>query len=346
MEVSRELLFFFSALGAFNGLLLSVYFLFFIKNKKKQHSFLGLLLLLLSIRIAKSIFLFFNPNLIEVFVQVGLSACFLIGPALLLFLIATTNSKSIWLDKWWIQIFPFLILIIIISYLYPYYDYLKLWKGYLIEGIYWQWLFYLVISGYYIRDVFKSIFKKNNKISESDTWKISVYFGVFVIWVAYNTTAYTSYITGAISFTFILYILFLVLIFRRINNKNTKILKEKYADKKIEQSQASNYLKKIIELIEKEKLYKNSNLKSSDIAQKVHLTTHQFSQLLNDNLGKNFAVFINEFRINEAKHMICVNSNLTLESIGYECGFNSKSTFYTTFKKVEGTTPSKYKKSL
>ena len=346
MEISRELLFFFSALGAFNGLLLSVYFLFFVKNKQKHHSFLGMLLLLLSIRIAKSIFLFFNPNLIEVFVQVGLSACFLIGPTLYLYLVAISDPKSDRFKKWWIQIFPFLTLIIIISYLYPYYDYLKLWKGYLIEGIYWQWLFYLVISGYYIRDVFKSIFKKNNKISESDTWKISVYLGVFVIWVAYNTTAYTSYITGAISFTFILYILFLVLIFRRINNKNTKILKEKYADKKIEQSQANNYLKKIIELIEKEKLYKNSNLKSSDIAKKVHLTTHQFSQLLNDNLGKNFAVFINEFRINEAKDMICVNSNLTLESIGYECGFNSKSTFYTTFKKLEGTTPSKFRASL
>jgi len=93
-----------------------------------------------------------------------------------------------------------------------------------------------------------------------------------------------------------------------------------------------------------EELYKNANLKSSDVAKKVGLTTHQFSQLLNDNLGKNFALFVNEYRIDAAKSMLQNTPNLTLEAIGYECGFNSKSTFFTTFKKLAGTTPSQFKK--
>jgi AraC-like DNA-binding protein len=66
--------------------------------------------------------------------------------------------------------------------------------------------------------------------------------------------------------------------------------------------------------------------------------------LLNDNLGKSFALFINEYRIEEAKHLLKENNSFTLEAIGFEAGFSSKSTFYATFKKVTGQTPSEFKK--
>lgn len=346
MEFSRELLFFFSALGAFNGLLLSLYFLLFVKNRKIFHPFLGVLLLLLSIRIVKSIFLYFNPNLLELFVQVGLSACFLIGPALFLYIVSATNAKSWSIKNWWVHLIPFLVLIGTISYIYPYYDNLRLWKGYLIEGIYWQWFVYLLLSGFYIRSVFKKMFFGKLKLNPDEIWKISIFLGVLIIWVAYNTTAYTSYITGAISFTFILYILFLVLMFRRNKTAASPIVKEKYIDKKIEASYANIHLKKLNDLMLEEGLFRNANLKSSDVAKKIQLTTHQFSQLLNDNLGKSFPVFMNEYKISEAKIMMKESRNLTLEAIGYECGFNSKSSFYTTFKKIEGTTPAKYREQL
>lgn len=69
---------------------------------------------------------------------------------------------------------------------------------------------------------------------------------------------------------------------------------------------------------------------------------HQLSQVLNDNMGKNFTVFINEYRINEACNIIVSDNKLTLEGIGYEVGFNSKSTFFSTFKKLKGTTPAMF----
>jgi len=346
MEISRELLFFFSALGAFNGLLLGLYFLFFIRNKEAFHPFLGLLLLLLSIRIGKSTFLYFNSNLFEFFIQLGLSACFLIGPALFLYVVSATNEKS-WSNKnWWVHLVPFLLLITVISYIYPYYDNLLLWKKYLIQGIYWQWFVYLLFSGLYIRNVLKKFFSKKLKLIQNEIWIVSVFIGVLIIWVAYNTTAYTSYIAGAISFTFILYILFLVFILRKNKIEKPIRVKEKYVDKRIDDFSANTHLKKLDRLMKEDKLFKNANLKSSDVAKEVHLTTHQLSQLLNDNFGKSFPVFINEYKISEAKSMIVHGNNFTLEAIGYECGFNSKSTFYTTFKKVTGTTPAKYRQQL
>ena len=131
------------------------------------------------------------------------------------------------------------------------------------------------------------------------------------------------------------------------NKKNKSILfnsSNKYADKKITNGEASQLSQKLEELMLKEELHKNANLKSSEVAKKIGVTTHQFSQLLNDNLDKNFALFVNEYRIESAKVMLQNNNNLTLEAIGYECGFNSKSTFFTTFKKLVGTTPSQFKK--
>lgn len=89
------------------------------------------------------------------------------------------------------------------------------------------------------------------------------------------------------------------------------------------------------------------------------LSLHQFVQLLDDNqqmvsfylnhyLNKNFFTFINEYRVNEAKRLIAdaKTKNLTLLAIGYDAGFNSKSSFNAIFKKIAGKTPSEYQKSL
>ena len=64
MNVSDEMLFFFSALGSFNGLVLGFYFLFFAKPYHISSRFLGALLLMISIRTGKSVIFHFNPDLV------------------------------------------------------------------------------------------------------------------------------------------------------------------------------------------------------------------------------------------------------------------------------------------
>jgi AraC-like DNA-binding protein len=44
--------------------------------------------------------------------------------------------------------------------------------------------------------------------------------------------------------------------------------------------------------------------------------------------------------------MILHNENLSLEGIGFEVGFNSKSTFFATFKKIKEVTPAQFKSKL
>ncbi|MEM9897287.1 MAG: helix-turn-helix domain-containing protein, partial [Bacteroidota bacterium] len=116
-----------------------------------------------------------------------------------------------------------------------------------------------------------------------------------------------------------------------------------YGNRQIDTEEALRLIQRLDDLMKTESLYKNPNIKLPEIAKRLHVLPHKLSQLINENLDKNFALFLNEYRIAMAKNMILQNENLKLESIGYECGFNSKSTFYATFKKLTGTTPSRFK---
>lgn len=100
MEVSRELLFFFSALGAFNGLLMALYFIFIAKPKHISNVFLGLFLLMLSIRIGKSVFFYFNPDLAFSYLQFGLTGCLFIGPFLYFYVKSVVSKTDTSVVKW------------------------------------------------------------------------------------------------------------------------------------------------------------------------------------------------------------------------------------------------------
>ena len=77
MTFESPVLFFLCSIGVFNGFLASFYFLFFSKEKRVQNLFFGFLLLMLSLRIGKSVYVIFTEseerNLL--LLQIGLSAC-------------------------------------------------------------------------------------------------------------------------------------------------------------------------------------------------------------------------------------------------------------------------------
>ena len=124
-----------------------------------------------------------------------------------------------------------------------------------------------------------------------------------------------------------------------------KDIPKKYESKKIENEEAESLILLLNQAVEQEQFYRNTNIKLNDVAKHLNISSHKLSQLLNDNLGKSFAMFINECRINEAKKLLKENNQYTLEAIGFEAGFSSKSTFYATFKKIVGQTPAEFKKS-
>lgn len=104
-------------------------------------------------------------------------------------------------------------------------------------------------------------------------------------------------------------------------------------------------LKILLSFMQTEKPYLDDKLTLQKLAGQVNLPEKQLSILINQYTGKHFFDFINEFRINDAKELLRDQPQLTVLEIVYEVGFNSKSSFYTAFKKETGVTPTDYRKS-
>lgn len=344
MNLKQTLLFFFSGLGAFNGILFSLYFLFFAKPRKPSNYFLGALLAFLSIRIGKSLFFYFNPELSKIFLQIGLSACFLIGPFLYFYIKSKQLSerKNHYVDYFHIAVL--LLAIVIFGVAYPYGKNFKLWFNYIYRIINYQWLCYIVLASFFLVNPFRKILSRKQKLDYDEIWSLSVFSGIFLIWLAYFTSEYTSYILGAFAFSFVLYLSILHLYYQRKKKFNISEKKEKYASSKIEEGEVTQLLTKLTNTVTEEELYKNPNLTMPALAKALHIRPQLLSQLLNNNLNKSFSNFINEYRIEEAKRLLLEDSNLKIEVIAENCGFNSNSAFYTAFKKVTNTTPAKYLK--
>lgn len=97
---------------------------------------------------------------------------------------------------------------------------------------------------------------------------------------------------------------------------------------------------KILDYIEKEKAYLNPNLSMDLLSDAIDYPKYQITEVLNVDLGKNFFQFVNAYRIEAVKKMLLEPKlKYSIEAIGYECGFNSKSSFYIVFKNLTGETP-------
>ena len=100
--------------------------------------------------------------------------------------------------------------------------------------------------------------------------------------------------------------------------------------------------------MEKEKLYIKAKLSVHDVANKLQVPRQHISEVLNVHMNVSFQDFINEYRVNAFINCLQKEqyAHYTLFGIANEVGFNSKSSFNTTFKKIKGLTPSEFKKTL
>lgn len=107
----------------------------------------------------------------------------------------------------------------------------------------------------------------------------------------------------------------------------------------------SSHFEKLEFLIEENKIHHNPNLSRDSVAEQLELSNSYLSQIIKENTSANFSDYINSHRIKDVKQMLKdpTFDKYSLLSIGLECGFNSKTSFYTNFKKETGLTPKEYK---
>lgn len=100
----------------------------------------------------------------------------------------------------------------------------------------------------------------------------------------------------------------------------------------------------ITQLISTEELYKQQDLNLASLAEKAELSARELSAIINDQLGKNFNEFVNEFRVKEVIRKINekAHEQMTILGLAREAGFKSNSAFYRAFKNHTGFTPTEF----
>jgi AraC-like DNA-binding protein len=218
-----------------------------------------------------------------------------------------------------------------VSYLYYFYQSLKIYKEYRIwaetqysdtESISFIWIrnfIYLIIFG----ETFKFCWNiadllLGNLPYEQDWWWHLLTVGI-ICYVGIK--GYSQKQSQKISFT----------------EKPLEIMQEKVNF----ENDLMEWKPKIERIFNEEKIYLEPELSLNDLAIKLKTNTSVLSAAINQIFEKNFNDFVNEYRVNEFKKQIKLpeNKHITLLGIAFDCGFNSKPTFNRAVKKATGLSP-------
>lgn len=122
--------------------------------------------------------------------------------------------------------------------------------------------------------------------------------------------------------------------------------KAKYSQSGLSESRKRDLINELNILINKRKVFLNSNLDIDLLASMLQTNSSWLSQIINEKYEQNFFNFVNKIRIEAACEALleAENDKYTLEAIAKSCGFNSRSSFHSAFKKFTGITPSEYRK--
>jgi len=127
-----------------------------------------------------------------------------------------------------------------------------------------------------------------------------------------------------------------------IEEEQTGELKRKL----ISDSDLVRFKSRLSELMVNQKPYLDSELNLIKLSELIDLTPHQLSYVINTGFNENFFLYINTRRVEKAKELLLNEemNKLSILGIAFESGFNSKTSFNTTFKKITGQSPSEFKK--
>lgn len=102
---------------------------------------------------------------------------------------------------------------------------------------------------------------------------------------------------------------------------------------------------KIIHEMEVKESYLNQDLTLHSFANDIHVSARIISSCINQNLGLNFNEWVNNYRVDHALKMIQSDrtNQLSIEGIGLDSGFKSRSAMYASFKKKLGYSPGHFR---
>ena len=104
---------------------------------------------------------------------------------------------------------------------------------------------------------------------------------------------------------------------------------------------------RIISEMENQQFYLNEELTLHSFAKEINISSRLISSCINKNMGYNFNEWVNNYRVEKALQLIKSDdkNTLSIEGIGSDSGFKSRSAMYAAFKKKLGHSPGHYRKN-
>lgn len=345
MPTADIILIILSGLGVVHGLFLAVFLWTYPKGNALANKLLGLLLIVLSFRIGKSVFLEFTENLDVKFIFTGLGSIFALGPLFYLF-VMSCSRKDFKLRP--VHGLHFILLPIAIGFglrieeshltTLPMAFFVSAFVAY-----YLHFLIYLAISYYYA-------LKQRKEGLDADIFQFLrlLFFGLLIIWVVYVLNLFDEqvpYIIGPVLYSIVAYTISFIVIRKGYMQK---ISHAKYQTTALSDEQCEELYSKVMHLMNEQAFYRQADLTLKLLSDRLKVSTQVLSMVINKSSQRNFNSFINNFRIMEATNMLGDEKygNHTIAAIAYDVGFNSISSFNTAFKKQTGKTPLTYRKEI
>ena len=119
----------------------------------------------------------------------------------------------------------------------------------------------------------------------------------------------------------------------------------KYRSSSLTEGASTSIKNRLERLLNEEQVFRENELRLTDLAAYLDISHHQLSQVINEQYGVNFFELINRYRIEHVRRLLAdpAYSRHTIIQIAYEAGFNNKVSFNRYFKKEFGLTPSAYR---
>lgn len=104
------------------------------------------------------------------------------------------------------------------------------------------------------------------------------------------------------------------------------------------------YRQALEEWMGKEKPYRNPDFKLVDLQKVLPMNRTYLSQFIHAEYGCSFYLFVNRFRVEEAKRLMTEHPDMKMADVSSNCGFSSPSVFSRTFSTMTGQSPREWRK--
>ncbi len=194
-----------------------------------------------------------------------------------------------------------------------------------------------------------------NKKELKYNWIRFLIIGSFVLWIAkLHSFIFLIISTGGKWCTYTVNVYFLAsflfltsIVYVSLKVPNLYLFNKKYTKSGLSEKYKIKIKEQLLKYMNEEKLYLDSTLNLDMLAQRLSISEKYLSQIINEMFNQNFYDFVNQYRVKECINQLknTSNSGKTLLRIAFECGFNTKPTFNTAFKKFTGMTPKEFRKN-